>query len=288
MRKARNRLDRYASVPWRRRAYVSSARPIVIGACPRSGTTLLRRILDTHSDICCGPESNLLLPGRPDIAVLTLGYGLGAAEIREMQAETHSQAEFVDRFMERYASSVGTRRWAEKTPLNIRHMDWTWRHFPEVRFVQVIRDGRDTVCSMRAHADRRLVNGQWVKVPQNRTIEQLIARWDADVRAGMAHRGDPRYTEVRYEDLVAEPRATMEALFAFIGEPFQEHVLDYRTDTERARAPDDDAPRGAIHSQSIGRWRHDLSPADRASFALLAGALLVELGYEQDAAWASG
>lgn len=288
-RKVRNRLDRAATLRWRSRAYVSPADAIVIGGCPRSGTTLLRRILDTHSGICCGPESSLLLPGRPNVAALALGYGLAEFRIREVLDRSRSQAEFVDRFMAAYAASVGTRRWAEKTPLNIRHLDWIWGHFPNARFIHVIRDGRDTVCSMREHADRRLVDGQWVKVPQTRTAEQLVRRWDADVRTGMSRRADPRYHEVRYEDLVGDPEGTLGRLFEFIGEPFEPGVLQYRTDTERARrATDGEAgpqPTGSIHRSSIGRWRADLTPGEQALFRQIAGGLLVELGYERTRDW---
>ncbi len=288
-RKVRNRLDRAATLRWRRRAYVSAADPIVIGGCPRSGTTLLRRILDTHSAICCGPESSLLLPGRPNLAALSLGYGLDETRIREILGRSRAQAEFVDRFMGAYAASVGTRRWAEKTPMNIRHLDWTWRHFPNARFIHVIRDGRDTVCSMREHADRRLVDGQWVRVPQTRTTEQLIRRWDYDVRIGMSRRGEPRYHEVRYEDLVGDPEGTLGRLFEFIGEPFEPEVLQYRTDTERARRATDGEtgpePTGSIHRSSIGRWRAELAPDEQALFRQIGGRLLVELGYERDENW---
>jgi protein-tyrosine sulfotransferase len=290
---------------------VSDAEPIIIGACPRSGTTLLRRILDTHSAICCGPESSLLLPGRPNVDALALGYGMAPGEIRMLLGKAHSQGEAVDRFMAAYAAQVGTRRWAEKTPLNIRHLGWIWRHFPRARVIHVIRDGRDTVCSMREHPDRRLVDGAWVSVRRERSFESLVRRWDADVRTGIAHRGDPRYAEVRYEALVHDPRATLEPLFGFIGEPFEERVLDYRTNSERAQelsarvdqasalldGPPDggssggtpEGPRptstGSIHARSIGRWRADLSTDEQAAFKRLAGRLLIELGYELDDDW---
>jgi hypothetical protein len=258
----------------------------VIGACPRSGTTLLRRILDTHSDICCGPESSLLLPGRPDPDELALGFGLGVEEIRSLMRDTYAQAEFADRFMAAYAASVGTRRWAEKTPLNIRHLDWIWHHFPKAQFVHVIRDGRDTVCSMRTHANRRLADGQWRHEPQGASFESLVLRWQSDVRRGIARRGDPRYHELRYEDLVSDPRATLEPLFTFLGEPFEEGVLDYRTDTERTREPAEAPTRtGSIHGQSVGRWQTDLTAEEQQLFKREAGPLLIELGYVSDHDW---
>ena len=73
----------------------------------------------------------------------------------------------------------GKPRWGEKTPLNVSHLDWILPRFPDARFVHVIRDGRDAVCSMRTHGTRRLVEGRWVKTPtrsgQSRTARALAA-----------------------------------------------------------------------------------------------------------------
>ncbi len=284
--RVRNRIDRLAAYRWRNASYVSASRPIIIGGCPRSGTTLLRRILDTHPDIACGPESTFFLPGRPLPARLARGYGVPEDEVKRLLRESDSQGAFIDAFMKGYTERVGVRRWAEKTPLNIRFVPWIWAHFPEARFVHIIRDGRDTVCSMRVHADRKLVSGEWVRRERVQPLEPLVRRWVHDVRLGKSYRGDPRYVDVRYEDLVQEPRPALERLFRAVGEPFDERVMEYRTRTERVKADANaEEKRETIHGRSIERWRTDLSEDEQALVKRIAGPLLIELGYAADNAW---
>lgn len=284
--KVRNRVARARQHRWRTRPYRSSARHIVIGGSPRSGTTLLRRTFDRHPGLCCGPESSLFLPVRLNLASLAAGHGLPEDDLRRMLATAPSQGAFVDAFASRYLASRGRPRWAEKTPLNIRHLDWIMERWPDARIVHVLRDGRDVVCSMREHPDRRWVDGRWVKELNPRPVEEYARRWVSDTDAGMRWRGDPRYLEVRYEDLVRDPEATLERVLTFLGEPFDAGLL--AVDPNAVPAPSTNGrpdAAGAITTTSMGRWERDLSAADRETVKRVAGARLVELGYATGDDW---
>lgn len=283
------RVQRLASAGWRNGAYRSPSRAIVIGGCPRSGTTMLRRALGAHPAIACGPETGIFLPGRPSPERLARGYDLNVSEVRALLEASRNQAAFIDAFFGRYLQQTGKQRWAEKTPQNLRQLDWIWRHFPEARFIHLIRDGRDTVCSMRVHPERRVVDGAFVTVRAEVPIEECIDRWVHDVRLGIGYRGNPRYHELRYEQLVEEPRAQLSRLFTFLGEPFDERVLAYRREkphvaTPRPSVPDDTAST-SIHARSVGRWRTDLRPEEQRLFKERAGRLLIELGYAASDDW---
>lgn len=277
---------------------------IVIGGCPRSGTTLLRRLLDEHPHIVCGPETSALLPGRPSPAELAYAYDLPGSEVSALLAASHSQGEFVTEFFGLVAARRGKRRWAEKTPLNVRHLTWIYHHFPNARFIHVIRDGRDVVCSLRSHPVRRFRGGAWASIPQNRSVASCIGQWLALTGAGMRWRNDPRYLEVFYEDLVRSPEATMRRVMAFVGELFDEAWLAARLADQSAQsgagpgsgmvahtsaaissgaAPPNAA--GAIRTGSIGRWRRDLTPAEVAFIRERATRRLVDLGYESRGDW---
>jgi protein-tyrosine sulfotransferase len=282
------------SRPKGRPPYVSSARPIVIGGSGRCGTTLLRRIINTHPNLCCGPESYLLTGRKPDPAALALGYGVPEEQIRTLVAESRGPAEFVDRFMAEYCRTKGVPRWAEKSPGNIRRLTWILNHFPEARVVHVIRDGRDVVSSLKEFPRVERSEDGWVVNPEKASLAELVERWQSYVRAGIAFRGDPRYTELRYEDLVSAPRETLEALFAFVREPFDERVMAYETELDPTRDlfGDDTVSEvssggagGTIHRRSVGRWKNELTADEQAEFKRLAGPLLLELGYERDDRW---
>jgi hypothetical protein len=271
--KVRNRTARVLQHRWRTRPYQSTQRHIIVGGCPRSGTTLFRRILDRHPGICCGPEMNVMIPARFQLGPLTARSGIPADELRSMLRGSRSQGEFVDRFAERYRSMHGKPRWAEKTPLNVRHFGWILERFPQARLIHLIRDGRDVVCSLAEHPDWRWVDGGWVKELHPRPVETYARTWVRDTGAGMRHRGDARYLEVRYEDLVAHPEQTLRDVFRFIEEPFVEAVLE----PEDVAAPD----RGDIFGSSVGRWRRDLTPDQLQRFMRVAEDRLAELDYDE-------
>jgi protein-tyrosine sulfotransferase len=275
----RNRAARVRQHRWRMRAHRSAERHVVMGGSPRSGTTLLRRMFDRHPSLCCGPESSLLLPGRIGVEPLAAGFGLQPSEVRALLEASRSQAAFVDAFARRYCELRGKPRWAEKTPLNVRYFGWVLERFPDARLIHVIRDGRDAVCSMREHPDRRWVDGQWVKVPASRSIEKCARRWVEDTGAGLALSGDPRYAEVRYEDLVLRPGETLERLCDFLAEPFDPAIVPQSaSDADHPPRTGPDAA-GAVVTTSLGRWKRDLTAPEQATVERIAGARLAELGY---------
>jgi protein-tyrosine sulfotransferase len=265
--KARNRIYRVTSHRWRMRPDTSPDDAIVIGGSSRSGTTLVRKLLDQHQDIMCGPETNLLLPAAPNPEGLALDYGLDAGEIRAWRRDAPSQVRFVETFMHAALGKREKRRWGEKTPLNVSHLDWILSRFPNARFVHVIRDGRDAVCSMRSHGTRRLVDGRWVKQPRTRTVEECASSWRNRVEEGIRHRGNPRYHELRYENLVRLPDDNVAELFGFVGEQ-PVGVGDLQ-----------------ISDASLGRWRGDLTADEQATVRRICGPLLDQLGYTAADPW---
>jgi hypothetical protein len=274
---------------WRRSGYTSTASPIIVGGCGRSGTTLMRVILDTHPRICCGPESHLFLPHLPASAKLARRFGLSEGNVAALVATSASQAEFIDRFFAHYAETREKPRWAEKTPRNVLHLDYLFEHFPNARFVHMVRDGRDTVCSLRTHPRHKVVDGQLVELNTRHPIRPCVDRWVTDVRAGLAFRGDPRYIEVRYEALVQQPRETLLRVFEFLGETFDERVLDYQREKSLSRDsvhfPQNPEATQAMYTRAVARWRRDLTEDEIALVKREAGPLLIELGYAADDRW---
>lgn len=253
-----------------------------MGGAPRSGTTLLRKVFDRHPQICSGAETKLFVPAAYNLEWLAQSYAIELERLRVMRAEAPSQAAFIDAFAALVRADAGKSRWAEKTPQNIRNLDWIRERFPEASIIHIIRDGRDVVCSMRGHPDWRWVDGAWQKVLVPRPLQWYAQRWIDDVATGIAWRGDPRYVEVRYEDLVADPRAALTAICEGIGASADEDWLDdvaqREEDAGHAKRPDYE---GAVSGASVGRWRGDLSPAEQAEVERLCGPRLRELGYER-------
>jgi hypothetical protein len=177
-------------------------RPIVLGGCGRSGTTLLLSVLSCHPKLfALGDETATLCPHayeRVDEAPDT-SYAL--------------RTDLLLRYVMREGVPPGAERICEKTPRNV-------HFFPKVldawgeraRLIHLVRDGRDVVTSR--HPGKP---GSWVN-PE---------RWIADVHAGLRLEGHPQMLTVRYEDFTANYEQTVRRICEFVGIDFVPEFLKY-------------------------------------------------------------
>ncbi len=237
--------------------------PIFVGGLERSGTTLMRYLLDSHPHIACGPESKLFQRDSrlQDIytdlrtiwpAILSPHYAFDPYMVDQvMAALMHSI------FMP-YCQQQDKPRWAEKTPRNILVIDTLFAWFPAAQFIHMIRDPRDAFCSVRERSTKDMPH--WAA----KTPELTAADWCRRINSGLAWRERPeRYREVRYEELVTQPAAILRPLFAFLDEPWAASVLE----------------NNPTFSTSVGRWRSELSAAEVAAIEAVAGETMRALGY---------
>lgn len=250
--------------------------PIFVVGCHRSGTTLLRLLLDSHSNISCGPETGFLT----DFARITRDPMWPHLQQYGFPKEYWHRkvAELFDSFQRDYARARGKVRWAEKTPNYALHLDYINELFPTCQVVHIIRDGRDVVAS---HLDR------WGYISAVKATRKWPLYIDRTRRAGARLPAD-RYQEVRYEDLVGDTEAVMRKLLDFLGEPWDEGVLQYD------QKPHDVQPRyvafssgrrsaakeqQAVYRSRVGAHRQELSPPLRLLTQLVAGRTLRALDY---------
>jgi hypothetical protein len=272
-----------------RAAAPSAFNPIVLGGCGRSGTTLLRMMLDSHPRICCGPESSLFRRRAVDTRWLADRFGFCHEEVRAIHDTAPSRPAFIEGFAALCMRKAGKARWAEKTPRNISRIAEIFRWFPAARFVHVLRDGRDVACSLRTHPRHKVVDGKLVPTGAWKPIAGCARRWVRDIESSRPWWGDPRFMTVRYEDLVLDPRPSLERLMKFLGEDWDEGLIAHAA----ADSPFRDATRfaqnpealGAVSTASLSRWQRDLDGRDKQIFKRIAGPLLVELGYAIDDRW---
>lgn len=188
--------------------------PIFVVGCPRSGTTMLRQILDSHPAISCGPETRFLwgMQGIEERNWSSLaGFGLTIQEwhdkVRELFESLHM----------RYAQSQGKARWADKSPDYALMLEYIETLYPECQVIHIVRNPNDVIQS-------------WIAFYGTRSVRRAAQSWVRYVRA--AHefartRPEHRALEVRYEDLVGDPEQTLRKLFAWLGEPWNEEVLEF-------------------------------------------------------------
>ena len=189
--------------------------PFVVGV-NRSGTTLLRMMLDAHPELTIPPETHFVpelieacrdeRAGADDLVAVITGqrewedFGVDAAELRSALARIAQPdpGAAVRAFFSLYAARIGKPRYGDKTPAYGRSMDRIAAALPEARFIHVIRDGRDVFLSIR---DRSAVS---------RPPERVAERWRRRIAGARAQAARlEHYAEVRYEDLVEDPEPTL-------------------------------------------------------------------------------
>ena len=251
--------------------------PIFVIGSPRSGTTLLRLILDSHQNISCGEETHFLrdlesVVGRNWDLVAT--YGLS----REWWIE-HLRGLY-DAFQTEVLTRVGKSRWAEKDPTYTLHLPFIEELFPTAVYVHLLRDGHDVVASFR---DR------WGYRSAARAARTEWARYVNAARE-LGERLPPgRFLELRYEELVTDPEAQGQRLFGFLGEPWDRSVLEFdpkdHAATERyrwfsARQREAGGDDRTIYRSRVGTGGESLDPVLRTILRRQNGDLLRDLGYE--------
>jgi len=250
-------------------------------------------MLDTHPRIYCGPESNLFtglrIRKRGRIKELAQNFDVPATKIRQLLDDSRSLPEFIEGFFQYNAGLHGKGRWGEKTPTNVRNMGYVFQHFPETKFLHMIRDGRDSSCSLRHFPKRRIVDGKVIPLETDNPLDQCIKRWVQDVTLGRRYLGDPRYYELRYEDIVLNTEDALKNLFLFLDEPWDGRVLRYHevegSTRDPEKFPQNIEATTPLYEQAIGRWEKEYSEEDKLLFKELAGDMLTELGYEDNDDW---
>ena len=243
----------------------------VIGS-PRSGTTFLGRSIGSLPGFVDLGEVAPHKAAIPELAALPAAAAAG--RIRRTLA------------LSRRLALVGSLRPVEQTPETAFVAGAAALAFPSARFVHIVRDGRDVVCSLLERGWLSRVRGGeddaglafgaeprfWVEPPRAEEFRttsdarRAAWAWRAYVEAARAGTGE-RTHEIRYERMVSDPNAVAAELADFLDTP----------------APELGGALRAAHDESVGRFRHDLTGEQLGDVKSEAGKLLTELGYLQTA-----
>jgi hypothetical protein len=270
--------------------------PVFVLGCPRSGTTLLYHMLLSAGDFAVyRTESNvfnLLSPRfggmRSDAdrqalmdvwlrSKLFRVSGLDAGKITaKIMTECRSGGDFLRIVMEEVARMQGVDRWADCTPDHLLYMEEIKRQIPNALFIHIIRDGRDVALSY-------VKQGWSYPLPwdQDEGLGVAGLYWEWIVRKGRRQGRNlgADYQEVRFEELITKPQETLSRLGLFI-----DHDLDYER-IQRVGIGSISEPNTSFAGKSeepfnpVARWRTKMSPQQIASFEVLVGDFLQELGY---------
>ncbi len=283
--------------------------PVIVGV-GRSGTTMLRLMLDAHPDLTIPPETHFVpelidaIEGGagPEQAVETMTAVRQWGDLHTDPADVVARWKELDdwapgpalrSFYEMYAERQGKPRYGEKTPAYVKNMVKIEGALPEARFIHVIRDGRDVALS---RWKRTL--GDKDPAPASRVADT----WQRRIRRAQRHgRKVSHYLELRYEDLVTDTEPNLRRIAEFLELPWDPVMMRYyegaaermaemardlpATDGKPTRPGEERMQAHAMTQKppdpsAMYRWKEKMSPEDVADFDAAAGELLADLGYE--------
>ncbi len=276
-------------------------RPIFVLGCARSGTTLLQLMLHAHPRIAIPPETRFLTeayeqrerfgdlrePANVDALVDWIFVDPKQRLVRDLKLdveEFRTRAHQVEPtlgsvlglVLQMYAERWGKPRWGDKRPSYFKRIDALLAMFPDAQIVHLIRDGRDCVASLQRMP--------WWGSGSIGAMQNWLAAMQTGARCRRRLRDD-QFFELRYEDLVVNPRVELQRLCDFLGEEFDEAML------ETSEAARDAVPkrkrrrhhRRTTHQVSdaaVGRWEGDLEPWEVTLMEAVAGRELQRQGYQ--------
>ena len=275
---------------------VRMGRPIFIFGCPRSGTSLLSRIVSAHPTIAIPFESHLY----ENLHAMVKRYGgledprkrarlvADILQMEDMKEWTPQPAmdrvlAAVDRYdfhgifealLKTWTLSQGKSRWGEKTPQHAFYWREILAGFPNAQVLYIVRDGRDVALSYRqaffGPKHTYHIALRWVKYLQ-------VAQ---EIKAAL---GEQAFLQIRYEDLLSNPQQITRRICAFLGEDYSPEMLafyhsdaPYRTDRRNA-----DNLHKPILTRNTEKWRDRMTHRDLRIFEAIAGPFLERYGYHR-------
>lgn len=287
-------------------------RPVFVVGTPRSGTTLMAKVLGRHSRLFMPGETHFFddiyahrdslgdfehVEGRNNIAARLASHYGRYWEIPDQERVDriiHEQPEAwaswregmrdyrdaFSGFMEMQMEVAGKARWGNNAPRDIFNVDEILAFYPQAKFVVCVRDPRDFLLSYK---------GKW-KVTGDEHVERLrklyhpvitSLLWKSSMRqlAGIKAKVPAgNLVIVRYEDLVNMPEETVRRICAVVEEDFEQQMLD----VEESNSSTGQQKKG-IFATSVQRWRSELTLAEIAVAQRLTGSEMQALGYQQEA-----
>ena len=267
--------------------------PLFVLGVSRSGTTLLRVVLDRSPGIAI-PDESFFIPllarrhrGSVDRArflddlrrLSTLhAWGLSPEDVGSRLRPRMQAGEAIGAIFEAYAEKEQKPRWGDKTPVYMRHLPLLERLFPAAQYVHLLRDGRDAALSFL-----RMPEGTFTRTwAHPSTVAEFACLWRSEISAArkLGQRvGRSRYLEVRYEDLIARSEDVVRTICEFASLPYEASMLNYAGAVDVSAKPHQQRLLQPL-TPGVRDWRTQMSAEDVRAFESIAGNLLEALGYE--------
>lgn len=268
---------------------IGSTHPLFILSCERSGSTLLRYIVDTHPEIAC--QAGLNLGGLCAALFRSTFYSVGqviAADETEGSSRSIERVRlFIGDLMAEYATAKGKRLWCDKTPANLQTLEILHAVFPDAKYICLYRNCMDVVHSCleisRGNPGFMTEFAPYVCKRPDNLIAAMVDSWTDKMSTLLAFEraNQAQCFRITYESLVLDTVPTLEAMFDFAGVGFDPQMLDAVFSVRHDEGIGDDRIRFSkeISKRSLGKGSNVSRAEIPADLLELMNTLLTQLDY---------
>ncbi|MDN4502461.1 sulfotransferase [Alteromonadaceae bacterium BrNp21-10] len=230
-----------------------SNEPIFVLGMPRSGTTLVERIISNHSDVTSAGELQ--------------DFGMAVKELTKtpsqkvLDIDTLEQAEILNfntlgqTYLDRTRALTGnTPRFIDKLPFNFFYLGLIKQALPNAKIICLLRNPMDT-CIGNFRQLFSINSPYYYYAYDLETISQFYRQFHQLAHA-TAQLGWDNFKLVNYEQLVSDPEQQVRELIDFCDLDWQQQCLHVEKNTAPVSTASKVQVREPINTQSIGRWQH--------------------------------
>ncbi|MCQ8129798.1 sulfotransferase family protein [Methylomonas rivi] len=236
--------------------------PVFIISCERSGSTMLRYIVDSHSEIACPghlyigqlcDSLNILLTG-------TLAQNQKElSEVNKKLLVISETKKIIENVIARYLIEKNKSTWCEKTPMNLEYLDLLNEHYPNAKYICLYRHCMDVVHSSLNLSKYRFLPEHVPFVQRNpgNIIAAMTENWlEKTEKLLKFEESHPEQCfRVKYESIVTKPEETLAKLFEFLDVYWEEDLIDkvFRIDHDKGEGDGRAVLSKKIRKDSVGK-----------------------------------
>lgn len=271
----------------------TSHQPFFIVGAQRSGTTLLRLILNAHSEIAIPEEARFLMPLLKESNINkplsgkqlenTINYLKQDQQYKQWNYDSEPTLkslasqnqvtihDLIHTLYQSFAEHEGKTSWADKS-LFFRKIDLLAKIFPEAKFIHLVRDGRDVFHSWRK-MDKLKDNVVATAIDWNYKLKRINNSFE--------RLPENRHITLKYEDLLEEPEETVKKLCNFLGIDFQNNMMNYhQTSHYYIGEHHSELIFKNIDSSNKYKWRKNMTTTEINAFELICKNNLKKYNYD--------